>query len=169
MTAAEDIYLSYHDKVSSYIRGKVDHHQDAEDLVSQVFEKVYGKLHTFDETKASQSTWIYTITRNTVTDYYRIEYIYGTLDVTPAYLTLEAVSAEKRYDGEPLSDPAYFMTQGELMPGHFLAECAVEGERTMIGRSSNVITRVVICNEFGEDVTANYSIQTIDGVLRVRP
>ena len=28
--AAEDIYLSYHDKVSAYIRGKVDHHQDAE-------------------------------------------------------------------------------------------------------------------------------------------
>ena len=71
MTAAEDIYLSYHDKVSGYIRGKVDHHQDAEDLVSQVFEKVYGKLHTFDETKASLSTWIYSITRNTVTDYYR--------------------------------------------------------------------------------------------------
>lgn len=69
--AAEDIYLAYQDKVSAYIRGKVDHHQDAEDLVSQVFEKVYGKLHTFDETKASLSTWIYTITRNTVTDYFR--------------------------------------------------------------------------------------------------
>ena len=59
--AAEDIYLAYQDKVSAYIRGKVDHHQDAEDLVSQVFEKVYGKLHTFDETKASLSTWIYTV------------------------------------------------------------------------------------------------------------
>ncbi len=124
----------------------------------------------------SDATFIIRLTGQTpegeygdVTDYYRIEYIYGTLEVTPAYLTLEAVSAEKRYDGEPLSAPAYFMTQGELMPGHFLAECAVEGERTMIGRSSNVITHVVICNEFGEDVTANYSIQTIDGVLRVRP
>lgn len=71
MTAAEDIYLSYHDKVSAYVRGKVDNHHDAEDLVSQVFEKVYGKLHTFDETKASLSTWIYTITRNTVTDHFR--------------------------------------------------------------------------------------------------
>ena len=56
--AAEDIYLSYHDKVSAYIKGKVENHYDAEDLVSQVFEKVYGKLHTFDETKASLSTWI---------------------------------------------------------------------------------------------------------------
>ena len=71
MTATEDIYLAYHDKVSAYIRGKVDNHHDAEDLVSQVFEKVYSKLHTFDEGKASLSTWIYTITRNTVTDYFR--------------------------------------------------------------------------------------------------
>lgn len=71
MTAAEDIYLSYHDKVSAYVREKVENHHDAEDLVSQVFEKVYGKLHTFDEAKASLSTWIYTITRNTVTDHFR--------------------------------------------------------------------------------------------------
>lgn len=71
MTATEDIYLAYHDKVSAYIRGKVDNHHDAEDLVSQVFEKVYSKLHTFDKSKASLSTWIYTITRNTVTDYFR--------------------------------------------------------------------------------------------------
>ena len=78
--AAEDIYISYHDKVSSYIRGKLDNHHDAEDLVSQVFEKVYGKIHTFDESKASLSTWIYTITRNTVTDYYRTRRIHTSYD-----------------------------------------------------------------------------------------
>jgi len=78
--AAEDIYLSYHDKVSAYIKGKVENHYDAEDLVSQVFEKVYGKLHTFDETKASLSTWIYTITRNTVTDYSRPRRIHAIYD-----------------------------------------------------------------------------------------
>lgn len=78
--AAEDIYISYHDKVSAYIRGKLDNYHDAEDLVSQVFEKVYGKIHTFDESKASLSTWIYTITRNTVTDYYRTRRIHTSYD-----------------------------------------------------------------------------------------
>jgi len=78
--AAEDIYISYHDKVSAYIRGKLDNHHDAEDLVSQVFEKVYGKIHTFDESKASLSTWIYTITHNTVTDYYRTHRIHTSYD-----------------------------------------------------------------------------------------
>ena len=109
MTAAEDIYLSYHDKVSSYIRGKVDHHQDAEDLVSQVFEKVYGKLHTFDETKASQSTWIYTITRNTVTDYYRTYRIHASYD--EAY---ELPAPEKDRDVlEDLADALMTLTERE--------------------------------------------------------
>ena len=80
MTAAEDIYHAYYDKVSAYINGKVDNHHDAEDLTAQVFEKVYSKLRTFDETKASLSTWIYTITRNTVTDYYRTRRIHASYD-----------------------------------------------------------------------------------------
>ncbi len=67
----EIIYREYHGKVFSYIRSKINNPQDAEDLSSEVFLKVYEKLDTFDETKASFSTWIYTITRNTLTDYYR--------------------------------------------------------------------------------------------------
>ena len=81
MTAAtEEIYLTYRDKVSGYIRGRVDNYHDAEDLTAQVFEKVYGKLHTFDGAKASLSTWIYTVTRNTVTDYFRTRRIHTSCD-----------------------------------------------------------------------------------------
>ena len=75
MTAAIDAreraYLDYRDKVAAYIRGKVNDHHEAEDLVSQVFVKVYQNWDSFDENKASLSTWIYTITHNTVVDYYR--------------------------------------------------------------------------------------------------
>ena len=69
--ARAQIYLDYHDKVSAYVRGKVQDRHEAEDLVSSVFVKVYQKLESFDASKASLSTWIYTITRNTVVDYYR--------------------------------------------------------------------------------------------------
>lgn len=71
----EKIYTDYHDKVMRYVRGKVSNGNDVEDIVSDVFLKVYGKLDTFDETKASLSTWIYHITQNTVTDYYRKRHI----------------------------------------------------------------------------------------------
>lgn len=36
-----------------------------------MFEKVQRKLAEFDPAKASVSTWIFTITRNTVIDHYR--------------------------------------------------------------------------------------------------
>ena len=42
-----------------------------EDLVSAVFMKIVQKLDSYDPAKAAVSTWVYTITRNTVTDFFR--------------------------------------------------------------------------------------------------
>ena len=72
----EKIYLDYYGKVYGYILSKIQNVQNAEDLTSDVFLKVYEKLDTFDESKASVSTWIYTITRNTLTDYYRTRKVF---------------------------------------------------------------------------------------------
>lgn len=79
-TAAwEEMYRSYREKVSRYISGKVSNAHDAEDLVSNVFLKAYNKWENFDANRASPSTWIYTITRNTVIDYYRTRRVNGEL------------------------------------------------------------------------------------------
>ena len=71
MINAEQIYLQYHDKVRAYVRGKIQDPHGVEDLVSAVFMKIVQKLDSYDPTKSSVSTWVYTITRNTVTDYFR--------------------------------------------------------------------------------------------------
>ena len=71
MNTAEQIYLQYHDKVRAYVRGKIQDPHDVEDLVSAVFMKIVQKLDSYDPEKASVSTWVYTITRNTVTDHFR--------------------------------------------------------------------------------------------------
>ena len=63
------IYTQYRDKVFSFVRSKIVNQTEAEDIVQTVFLKVYSNLDKYDETKASLSTWIYTITRNTVYDY----------------------------------------------------------------------------------------------------
>ena len=68
---AGQIYEEFQPKVRAYVRDKIHDPHDAEDLVSAVFMKVVQKLDTFDPAKASVSTWVYTITRNTVTDYFR--------------------------------------------------------------------------------------------------
>ena len=67
----EKIYLEYREKVFRYVRGKVRNLADAEDVTSEIFLKVLSSLDSYDEEKATLSTWIYTITHNTVCNYYR--------------------------------------------------------------------------------------------------
>ena len=73
----EEIYTKYKDKVLGYIRNHVNSPEDVEDLCSDVFVKIYSKIDTFDETKASLSTWIYAMTSNTVIDFYRTNHIHS--------------------------------------------------------------------------------------------
>ena len=63
------IYAQYRDKVFGFVRSKIYNQTEVEDIVQTVFLKVYSNLDKYDETKASLSTWIYIITRNTVYDY----------------------------------------------------------------------------------------------------
>ena len=77
MLTKEEIYLQYKDKVFGYIRNHVNSTEDAEDLCSEVFIKIYDKLDTYDETKARLSTWIYSVTSNTVIDFYRTNHIHS--------------------------------------------------------------------------------------------
>lgn len=78
------LYQDFYQKVLGYINGKVNNYTLAEDLCSDVFLKVYEKIDTFDETKASLSTWIFTITRNRLTDYFRTRHVAGEIPETLA-------------------------------------------------------------------------------------
>ena len=71
MPDIETIYTQYYSKVMGYIHSRIRSRADAEDLCADVFEKIQRKLPDFDPAKASVSTWIFTITRNTVIDHYR--------------------------------------------------------------------------------------------------
>lgn len=71
MMDAGQIYEEFQPKVRAYVRDKIHDPHDTKDLVSAVFMKVVQKLDNFDPAKASVSTWVYTITRNTVTDHFR--------------------------------------------------------------------------------------------------
>lgn len=67
----EKIYAEYSSKVLRYVRSKISNLQDAEDVCSSVFLKVQRGLALYDDSKASLSTWIYSIARNAVIDFYR--------------------------------------------------------------------------------------------------
>ncbi len=76
------IYCTYHSKVCGYLRSKITNTHDVEDIAADIFVKVYEKLDTFDETKASLSTWIYTIARNTLTDFFRTHRVFEEIPQT---------------------------------------------------------------------------------------
>ena len=67
----DDIYRLYSGKVTGYIIARVQRREEAEDLCAEVFEKVFRKMGNYDQEKAAIGTWIYSITRNTVIDYFR--------------------------------------------------------------------------------------------------
>ena len=73
----EAVYREYRPKVLDYIRSHVSETLDAEDLCSEVFRKV---LEHMDPGSSGVSSYIYTITRNTVVDYYRTRRIHCPLD-----------------------------------------------------------------------------------------
>lgn len=81
MTAAvrfEQIYREYRPKVLDYIRSHVNSPEDAEDLCSEVFRKALEHLDPSAGTAVS--SYLYTITRRTVVDYYRTHRLTAPLD-----------------------------------------------------------------------------------------
>ncbi|MBQ9468964.1 MAG: sigma-70 family RNA polymerase sigma factor [Clostridia bacterium] len=73
MTADEKerLYVEYRGKVLSYIRSRVFNVSDVEDLCEDVFVRAFSAADSYDDSKASPGTWLYSITKNTVIDYCR--------------------------------------------------------------------------------------------------
>lgn len=67
----EQIYQTYYDRILRYIQTKLSSPQEAEDICSAVMLKIMNGLPNFQPSKSSLTTWIYTITRNAVTDHFR--------------------------------------------------------------------------------------------------
>ena len=67
----EQVYLQYSGKVTGYLQARLHNRTVAEDLCAEVFEKALRKQEGYDPKKSAVGTWIFTITRNTLIDYYR--------------------------------------------------------------------------------------------------
>jgi len=65
------IYTEFHQVLLGFIKSKVNNHQDAEDILQNVFIKVASKVKDLNHKEKLQS-WIYTIARNSIIDYYRV-------------------------------------------------------------------------------------------------
>lgn len=70
--AFRQLYEHYFRRVYGYVASRISHPDDAEDAVSEVFLRVVRHLPRLrGQHPASFAAWLFTIARNTVTDYYR--------------------------------------------------------------------------------------------------
>lgn len=100
---------------------------------------------------------------------YRIELDIGILTVTPRPITVTSQSAQKLYDGVPLTCHKYSITSGSLATGDGKEAVSMEnftGQQTEVGSSDNVFN-IFISSVYGEETTANYDITYIYGTLTV--
>lgn len=69
--SAEQVYKDYKNKVFGYILNRIHNYAEAEDLTSDVFAKIVGHIDSYNPEKASLSTWVFVITRNTLIEHFR--------------------------------------------------------------------------------------------------
>ena len=86
---AELLYEKYRDNVYSYVYSRVFDKDAVEDIVHDVFVKVVAKINTYDEQKASEGTWLFVITRNTVLDYFKTRHISSPIEELDEYIVSE--------------------------------------------------------------------------------
>lgn len=70
-SAFTELYNYYFSRVYNYVHYRIDDFYAADDLTSQIFEKLFSRIKYYQAEKAPFSAWLFSIARNIITDYYR--------------------------------------------------------------------------------------------------
>ena len=77
----EQVYLDNYSYVYNYVYMRLLHRENTEDIVSTVFVKAMQHYDSYNPQKAGIRTWLCTIARNTITDFYRLKSNQNFLDI----------------------------------------------------------------------------------------
>ena len=88
----------------------------------------------------------------------------GWIKINPAQITLTSASAEKEYDGNPLTAEKVTVTSGSFAAGEGIDNYSVSGSRTVKGTGKNTFEYTLLD---GTDA-ANYIITKEEGTLKVK-
>jgi RNA polymerase sigma-70 factor (ECF subfamily) len=69
----KDLYAKimdkYHNELFKYVYNMVNNYNETEDLLQEIFFKLYKHLKKFDSSKSSFRTWMYRVSKNYVLNY----------------------------------------------------------------------------------------------------
>ena len=74
------LYDAYMERIYRFVYFRVEDHQTAEDITSQVFLKAWSNLDRFSFIRTPYLAWLYTIAHNSVIDHYRTRKVTAALD-----------------------------------------------------------------------------------------
>lgn len=100
-----------------------------------------------------------------VTDNYAVTIAAGTLEITPREITIKTASAERAYNGKPLSNEHFTMNPSPI-DGHTFAVSRDLPEITEVGKILNELS-VSATDEEGNPVTENYAVGYAYGDLEI--
>ena len=89
----------------------------------------------------------------------------GVIDTRPSTLVVSIGSAQKEFDGTPLTCEEYTIQKGALKKGHTL-EVVYGASQVGVGSAENVAS-VTVRDALGADVTDHYKLETRPGKLTV--
>ncbi len=69
--AFSKLYNIFFDAIYNFVFYRIRNIDLVDDVVSEIFLKVYSNINDFDKDKSSFKTWLFTITNNAVIDYMR--------------------------------------------------------------------------------------------------
>ncbi len=78
----EQVYNAYFKRIYSYIRARITDEAQADDIACNVWQKVFEKQSSFDESKGNIEQWLFTIARNQVNSHFRLYYIKNFFSMT---------------------------------------------------------------------------------------
>src|SRR6056297_440694 len=166
----DELWDKFNQKLLNHVKAKVCNAQDAEDILQDVFVKIFGGLESL-ENKAAIKPWIHRITKNTIIDFYKKD---KSISVSPE--TLYSLEDEK-HEAENMNDdialcisnmifalPTKYQTVYELhekkdMKHKEIAEAldiSVSASKVRLKRAKDMFkTKLVECCDFEVDKYGN--------------
>lgn len=148
-----EYYNQYKDKIFSYFYYNLRNNRElAEDLTSDTFMKWYEKIDTYDN-QYNFSTWIFTIARNKLIDYYRKEKVEVSIDNEENLEIDEFLKYEqdfvKKIDTEFKMEDVYLAlekipsSQKEFIIMKYLNEFSTQEIANMSGKTEANIRKII--------------------------
>jgi len=112
MENTEQIWKEYHANLHGFIKSRVGDAYAADDILQEVFTRIYSRIGTLKEDNKIQS-WIYQITRNAIIDYYRS---HKTMEKLPETLTISELEPGDKVRQEIA---AWLLPMIQTLPEHY--------------------------------------------------